>query len=238
MKISLIIPTFNQEKIIINSLKKLNSFIEKEKDNWEILFVNDGSTDKTLQILENFRPSFFKVISYNKNKGKGFALKKGVEVALGEYICFLDSDLPYSFNNLKEVLRELDNYDVSIGSRSLSTNNHENIKFLRRFIGKGSGIVSNAILRYNIRDTQCGLKAFRKNVAKDIFSHQTINGFYFDPEILYIAKKRGYTIKEVRAVVLKSHQIESSSVNIFSDSIKCFLDLLKIKLNDRKGKYG
>lgn len=239
MKISLIIPTYNNGNIIQRTLEKLNSFIKKEKQEWEVLIVNDGSTDNTLELLKNYQPKFHKTISYFKNKGKGFAVKRGVEKASGKYISFLDSDLPYSFDNLKSVLLPLKDFDISIGSRTLfPNNNNENIEFLRRFIGKGSSFVSNAMLKYNIKDTQCGLKAFRKNVAKDIFSKQTIKGFYFDPEILYIAKKQGYTIKEVRAILLKTHQMQLSSVNVVGDSVKCFLDLLKIRLNDIRGKYG
>jgi len=139
---------------------------------------------------------------------------------------------------LKSILSQLKFFDVTIGSRSLHTDNHESIKILRRIVGRGSSMVSNALLRYNIRDTQCGLKAFKKNVAKDLFSKITIKGFYFDPEILYIARKRGYAIKEERVVVLKNHQSRISKVNVLKDSIRCFLDLLIIKLNDIRGKYG
>jgi len=238
MKISLIIPVYNEEKIIKSTLEKLHAFVKKEKDDLEILIINDGSTDNTLEIIEDFKPKFFKIISCKKNKGKGFAIKRGVKEAFGDYICFTDADLAYSFDNLKSILSQLKFFDVTIGSRSLHTDNHESIKILRRIVGRGSSMVSNALLRYNIRDTQCGLKAFKKNVAKDLFSKITIKGFYFDPEILYIARKRGYAIKEERVVVLKNHQSRISKVNVLKDSIRCFLDLLIIKLNDIRGKYG
>lgn len=237
MHISLIVPAYNEEKIIVKTLKKLEFFLKNEKDKWEILIINDGSTDNTLEILENYKPKFFKIVSYKKNKGKGFAIKKGVEEATKDYICFIDSDLAYSFDNLKILLSYLENFDVVIGSRNLETDNHKNISTLRRIFGKGFNILSNIILGYKIKDTQCGLKAFKKQAAKDLFSKQTLNGWGFDTEILYLAKKKKYKIKEVRAMVLKKYGAQESKINFLKDPIKMFLDLLKIRLNDICKKY-
>lgn len=237
MQISLIIPTYNEEKNILKTLKKLRLLLKNEKDKWEILIINDGSTDNTLEILKNYKPKFFKIISYKKNKGKGFAVKKGVKEATGDYICFIDSDLAYSFDNLKNLLSYLKDFGIVIGSRNLETDNHENISTLRRIFGKGFNILSNIILGYRIKDTQCGLKAFKKEVAKSLFSKQTLNGWGFDTEILYLAKKKNYKIKEARATVLKRYGAQDSKINFLTDPIKMFLDLLKIRLNDIRGKY-
>jgi len=237
MQISLIIPAYNEEKNILRMLKKLRLLLKNEKDKWEILIINDGSTDNTLGILKNYKPKFFKIISYKKNKGKGFAVKKGVKEATGDYICFIDSDLAYSFDNLKNLLSYLENFEVVIGSRNLETDNHENISTLRRIFGKGFNILSNIILGYRIKDTQCGLKAFKKEAAERLFSKQTLNGWGFDTEILYLAKKKNYKIKEVRAVVLERYGAQDSKINFLKDPIKMFLDLLKIRLNDICGKY-
>ncbi len=237
MQISLIIPAYNEEKNILRTLKKLKLFLKNEKDKWEILIINDGSTDNTLKILKNYKPKFFKIISYKKNKGKGFAVKKGVKQATGDYMCFTDSDLAYSFDNLKNLLSYLKDFDVVIGSRNLETDNHENISTLRRIFGKGFNILSNIILGYRIKDTQCGLKVFKKEAAKSLFSKQTLNGWGFDTEILYLAKKKKYKIKEARAMVLKRYGTQGSKINFLKDPIKMFLDLLKIRLNDICGKY-
>jgi len=237
MKISLIIPTYNEERIIKETVEKLDSFIKREKDDWEILIVNDGATDRTLEILEAFKPRFFKIISYNSNKGKGFAVKAGVNVASGDYICFIDSDLAYSFENLKEVASKLKKYDICIGARPLA-NNHGKAGFLREFIGQGFRIISFLILNYKLQDKQCGLKAFRKDVAKNLFSKQRINGFAFDSEILYLAKKNKYSIKEIPAFISQKHSYKISKINLLKDPLKMFIDLLKIRLNDFRGKYG
>jgi len=237
MKISLIIPVYNDENIIEKTLEKLRLFIKEDPDEWDVLIVNDGSTDGSLQILENYKSRFYKIVSYKKNKGKGFAVKKGVEHAVGDSICFTDSDLAYSFENLKKIVLLLDKYDIVIGSRSLSTDNHENISLSRRILGKGFNKFTRYILKYDFKDTQCGLKAFRRDVAKDIFSRQTLHGFSFDTEVLYIANKNNYTIKEAIAVVSKRHHEKNSRVSLIVDPTKMFLDLLKIRLNDRIGKY-
>ncbi len=237
MQISLMIPAYNEGKKIIRTLEKLQSFVENEKDDWEVLIINDGSTDNTLKILKNYQPQFFKIVSYNQNKGKGFAIKKGVKQATGDHICFIDSDLAYSFDNLKNLLSYLKDFDVVIGSRNLETDNHENISTLRRIFGKGFNILSNIILGYRIKDTQCGLKVFKKEAAKSLFSKQTLNEWSFDTELLYLAKKKKYRIKEVKAVVLQEYGTKDSKINFLKDPIKMFLDLLKIRLNDICGKY-
>jgi glycosyltransferase involved in cell wall biosynthesis len=231
------IPAYNDENLIIKTLEKLELFLKNEKDNWEVLIINDGSTDNTLEILENYKPRFFKIISYDQNKGKGFALKQGVKQATGDSICFIDSDLAYSFENLKNLLFHLKDFDVVIGSRNLHTDNHENISTLRRIFGKGFSILSNIILGYKIKDTQSGLKAFRKKAAKYLFSKQTLNGFSFDTEILYLSKKKKYKLKQVKAVVLQEYGTKDSKINFLKDPIVMFLDLLKIRLNDILGKY-
>ncbi len=236
-KISLIIPVYNEENLIEKTVKELDLFIKKQKEPWEIIFVDDGSTDNSLAILKNFKPKFFKIISYSKNQGKGFALKKGVFHASGDYIGFTDSDLAYSFENLKKVIKPLIDFDISIGSRSLSSDNHEKINQLRRVLGKGFNILTRILLGFKFKDTQCGLKAFKSKVAKDLFSKQTIKGFSFDTEILYLAKKKKYTLKETEAIVLKSHLNKKSKVNLLLDPLKMFLDLLKIRINDLIGKY-
>jgi glycosyltransferase involved in cell wall biosynthesis len=237
MKISLIIPVYNEEKIISKTLKKLKIFIESDDDDWEIILVNDGSSDKSLEILNSFKSDSIHILHYKKNKGKGFAIKKGVEKASGDYIGFIDSDLAYSFEDLRNLLSKLKFFEIVIGSRSIDTDNHENIKMSRRVLGRGFSILSNLILKYNIEDTQCGLKVFRKGAAKELFSKQKITGFSFDTEILYLANKKNYSLALEKVVVSKDHLTKNSKVNLLVDPLKMLRDLIKIKINDLFGKY-
>jgi len=236
MKTSLIIPVYNEEKVILKTLNKLILFLNNEKENWEIIIVNDGSTDKTLEIINNFKPNPFKIVSHTPNKGKGFAIKKGVEMATGDYIAFIDSDLAYSFENLKEALFYLKNFDIVRGSRD-TLKTRKNTPILRKILGRGFNLISRILLDPHLNDTQCGLKAFRKDVAKDLFSKQTIGGFSFDTEILYLAKKKNYLIKEIRVAISEDHLDKESKVNLILDPPKMFLDLIKIRINDLLGKY-
>lgn len=235
-KITIILPVYNEENILKETLKELEKFI-KNKKNWEVIFVDDGSKDRSLEILENYKPKFFKIISYSKNKGKGYAIKQGILEAKGEYIGFTDSDLAYSFENLERALRHLDDFDIVIGSRKLVEGYLKNLSLQRKIFGKGFSIIANLLLGHEIPDSQSGLKAFRNNVAEDIFEKQTLNGFSFDAEILYIARKKKYSVKQIPAYVSPNHKQKKSKVNLLMDPAKMFLDLIKIRKNSRLGKY-
>ncbi len=234
---SLIIPIYNEERIIKRTLETLREFLKKQKEEWEVILVNDGSTDKTLEILENFKPRFFKIISYPKNRGKGYAIKKGILEANGNFIGFIDADLAYSFENLKQAFKELKNANIVIGSRSLAKINNVRTNLLRKIYGRIFNIMSNLILQMNFKDTQCGLKVFRKEVAKEIFKMQRVENYGFDTEILFIAKKKNYRIKEIPAYLSPHHSYNKSKVNLILDPIKMFLSLIKIRINNFLGEY-
>jgi len=235
-KKSIILPIYNGEKIVKNTLKILYSFIKEERkkekqEDWEIIFVDDGSTDNTLNILLNFKPKFFKIISCKKNQGKGYAIKKGVMKASGEYIGFIDSDLAYPFENLKQAFNNLGEYDIVIGSRTLvHEKNKAKTTIIRRVFGKGFRILSNLLFSYHIPDTQCGLKVFKRRIAKYLFSKQKLKGFSFDTEILYLANKKNFKIKQIPAFLSKEHSYKKSTVNLIIDPIKMFFDIIKVRL--------
>lgn len=239
--ISIVIPAYNEEKKLSRTLKELKNFLEKRDDVKEIIFVNDGSTDNTEKILleESRKNSWLRVVSYPINKGKGFAIKKGMLSSVGDVVAFTDADLAYSFSNLEEALRESDNHDVVIGSRKLAGDKSVNRqKFFRKIAGKSYSFIINALLNHKIIDTQCGLKVFNRNAVKEIFTLQRINGFAFDTEILVIARFKGFKIKEIPAMLDKDHLNGRSSVNLLTDSVKMFVDVLKIKYNLARGAYG
>jgi len=237
MKRSLIIPIYNEEKIIGNTLKELNAFLEQEKNHWEILLVDDGSTDNTLKIIKSFKPRCFQIISYKKNKGKGYAIREGVKYSNWNYIYFIDSDLAYSLNHLFFMSEKLKDFDLVIGCRKFDSVKVENISLIRKLFGAGFNFLSRIILNLKFRDMQAWLKGFKKSVAKDLFKMQKINGWSFDVELIYLAKKRGYTIKEIPARVSPTHSYEVSQISLFKDSIKMFFSLIFIKINNLLGKY-
>lgn len=239
-KLSVILPCYNEESIIEKIIKELLDFSKNNKD-YEFIFVDDGSKDNTLDIIEKTlqksKNKFTKVSSYTPNKGKGYAIKEGVRNSQGDLICFIDSDLAYSLDHLERLRSELQKYDVVIGSRGLSKGNERNIKFSRILAGRVYNIFSRIILGLPYTDMQAGIKGYRKDVAKDLFSKQKLNDFAFDVEVIYLAKKKGYKIGEIPARVSEEHKNQISQVNLIRDSLKMFLDLIKIKLNDLTGKY-
>jgi len=232
MFLSIVIPVYNEEKRIHASLSKVVDYIKKKgfSEKTEIIVVNDGSLDNTVSIVNHFKKdyNFIKLVDYKNNKGKGCAVKKGVLSAKGNYILFMDADLSTPLEEIDKVIWPLNRgYDLSIGSRSLKNSNiiRHQPKY-RRIMGKLFNILVRLFLIKNIRDTQCGFKCFTKETAREIFSQIKINGFSFDVEILYLAQKKGYRIKEIP---VKWYNFPESKVGVFKDPIKMLIGIFKIR---------
>lgn len=232
--LSIIIPSYNEEKIISRTLTKIIDFLDKKDINYEIIVADDGSKDKTREIVKKFNNA--RLTKKRRNKGKGYSVKQGVMLAKGDYILFSDADLSTPIEELDKFMNIINKgYDIVIASRNLK----ESIipvkqPFFRRILGKTFPLLVNFIILPGFKDTQCGFKLFKKETAKKIFKKQTLNGFSFDVELLFIAKRYNYKIKE--APVTWSNALDSK-VNPINDSMRMFLDILKIRLNNIKGRY-
>lgn len=236
--ISLILPMYNEENTILNTLKQVINHLKSAEYDYEIIVIDDKSKDNSVNIVKNFNHQKLKLICKPKNEGKGSAIREGVKYTTKEYVGFMDADLPYSLNNINDLVKELEIYDIAIGSRAIEGSNIEaHPIWYRILLGKIFCRVRDLLIPLNIKDTQSGIKFFKKEVAKDIFNRQEINGFGFDTEILYIAKKKNYSIKEVPVHLLKEHSFKKSKLKPIRDSIKMFYDLILIKTNDLRGKY-
>ena len=237
-KISLILPMYNEEELIQRTLEKVIAYFEFMNYDFEILVIDDKSKDNSVSIVKNFNHPRLKLFCKLKNEGKGSAIKEGVKHSTKEYIGFMDADLPYSLEDTSDMINQLKNYDLVIGSRSVEGSTvGAHPLWYRRLLSKGFEIIRYLLINLRIKDTQSGIKFFKKEVAKDIFNRQEINGFGFDTEILYIAKKKNYSIKEVPVHLLKEHSFKKSKLKPIRDSIKMFYDLILIKTNDLRGKY-
>ncbi|MEG4107271.1 glycosyltransferase [Microcoleus sp. S13_C5] len=240
MKIAVILPVYNEANCIAQTFDIILEFSQKNHG-YNFIIVNDGSTDNTLPILDNKLKNFpthhIKLISYSNRQGKGYAVKKGSESVNADCICFMDGDLAYSLEHLEPLVEKLEEFDVVIGCRNLDRENFRNLTLLRKISGKIFNWISRKILNLPYRDMQAGLKGFNKIPAQEIFKNQTITGFSFDAELLFLAKKRGYTIGEIPAKVSQHHIYKTSQVNIFKDSLKMLLCLFKIRANSRAGYY-
>lgn len=233
--ISVIIPVYNEESRIWK-LSKIYRYLSKLDTNFEIIVIDDGSFDQTLKRLRNLNKKFrFSLISYKKNRGKGFAVKTGMLTAKGKYRLFIDIDLSTPIKELNNFLPYLKKHDVIIGSRkTLGAKLKRRQKFIRETLGKGFTTLSRLMLQLNISDFTCGFKCFSQKAADEIFKRQRIERWGFDSEVLFIAKRLGFSIKEVPVIWSNDPK---SKVRFPHDLFHSLTDLLKIRYHHFKKMY-
>jgi dolichyl-phosphate beta-glucosyltransferase len=227
MKISVIMPAYNEGKIIKENAIKVDDFLAKEYKDYELIIVDDGSKDNTLEIIEEIakKRKKIKVITYPFNRGKGAAVKAGVMAAAGDYILFTDSDLAYAPESLMDAASILQDFDIAIGSRYIC-GDRAKYKFKRKLISRIFIGYTNSMLGIKFSDIQAGIKGFKKEAAKDIFNKLTIFGFGFDAEVLALAKINKYSVGEFAVCV--SGQRKSSKVRVLKDSFKMFFNVISV----------
>jgi dolichyl-phosphate beta-glucosyltransferase len=231
----MIIPSYNDKKIIEPTLQKCIKYLSKNFDRYEIIVVDDGSKDGTDKVISKYFGKNVKLLKNEKNKGKGFSVKKGILAAKYPFVLFSDSDLATPIEEVKNLFNFIKEYDVVIASRNMKESDVKTKQcFFRHTIGKTFPKLVNLLVLKGIKDTQCGFKLFKTSKAKRIVSLQTFDRFSFDVEILFIAKKLGYKIKEVPVIWIDK---QGSTVNPIKDSIKMLIDLFRIKYNYFSGKY-
>ena len=235
--LSIVLPLFNEEArlpYLFNSIKK---FSINTKYDLEFIFVDDGSVDRSLFLVKNFKKENIKIINikiinYKNNKGKGYALKQGVLSSNKKWILTIDIDLSVSFEQLnywiKNKYLKKDN-NIFFGSRLLKKSNIIAKKY-RVFTGNIFNILLRLIINdkfLNIKDTQCGFKLYEKSLAKIIFKNIKENGYIHDVEILILIRKKKFRVYELP--VDWTHK-DGSKINIIKDSIKMLIDLFHLKL--------
>ncbi|MBG0788479.1 MAG: glycosyltransferase family 2 protein [Anaerolineaceae bacterium] len=232
----MIIPAHNEAKRLPPSLKEIHTFLSQQGFTFEVLVVENGSTDDTLAVAESFidKMPYLRVI-HEEQRGKGLAVRRGMLEATGEYRFFCDADLSMP---IEQVLRfippELADVEVAIGSREVAGARRIDEPEYRHLIGR----VFNTIVRWmvlpGLQDTQCGFKCFRGDIADKVFALQTLTGMSFDAEVLFVARKMGYRIQEVP---IDWTFDADSRVRLVQDSMRMAFDLLDIRLNAAKGIY-
>ncbi|MCM8822300.1 MAG: glycosyltransferase family 2 protein [Candidatus Omnitrophica bacterium] len=228
--LSVVIPAYNEEKTIQNTLGVIYDFFRKKGLNFEIIVVDDGSSDLTALKVNEIKKniSCINLVSYPENAGKGEAVRQGVMVSKGALILFSDADLSTPVSEIEKFLPFIhQGYDIVIGSRriknSLITRKQP---FHRRISGRIFQLLVRCVLKLPYSDTQCGFKLFKANIAKELFSSLVHKGFIFDVEIVYKANVAGYKIKETGVIWAND---PTTTVRFFKDSLKCFIDLVKIR---------
>lgn len=220
------------------TLERVCEYLSTKDFPYEIVVVDDGSTDNTLQITKSIanNNNHINVLSNERNSGKGYSVRRGMLSARGEYVFFTDADLSTPIEEIEKCLPYLVNgYDVVIGSRSMPGADiivHQ--PWYREKMGKIFNFMVNVVLLRGIVDTQCGFKGFKRDVAKKVFSRCRIDGFSFDVEALYLSRKFDYKIKELP---IRWENSTLSKVSPVKHSIQMFKDLLGIKMKDLQGYY-
>ena len=236
--LSVIIPAYNEEKRLPKTLREINDYLKKQNFKSEIIVVSDGSKDRTCEIVENFKSEIenLNLICEKINRGKGYAVKIGMLNAKGKYRLFTDADNSTPISEIEKFWPEFEKgADVVIASRDIRGAVLDPPQPLfRRFVGEVFKYLRKIIVGlWEIEDTQCGFKCFKGEVAEKIFPKAKIERFAFDPEILLIAKKMGFRIKEVP--VYWKNDLQSKVK--FKSMIKMLIDLFKIRFNLLKGEY-
>lgn len=238
--LSIVIPAYNEETRLPPTLDSILAYVREKSLAWiEIIVVNDGSYDGTAALVQTYsrREPVVKLLCNSENRGKGYAVRKGMLAARGDWILISDADLSSPIAELDKLLAAAQerNAFVAIGSRALNRSlveTHQNA--FREYAGRFFNLVVRLVAGLPFRDTQCGFKLYRSEAARQIFSRQRLDGFSFDVEDLVIARICGFKAVEVP---VRWSNVRDSKVRM-KDGLKSFLDVLRIRYYERAGKYG
>jgi glycosyltransferase involved in cell wall biosynthesis len=234
--ISIIIPAFNEEKRLGQSLQEVAGYCDTLPYPVELIVVDDGSDDRTVEIVkEQMQECDYLRLHSSPHGGKGHACKQGVKVARGQWLLLCDADLAVPIRAIASFEPLLaSGAEIVIASREVAGAERVGEPEHRHFMGRIFNWVVRALAVRGIADTQCGFKCFRKNVAQELIERQTIAGWGFDVELLLIARRRGYKIEEVP---ITWYYGEQSKINPLQDSIRMFREVLQIRINAWRGRY-
>lgn len=238
-ELSIIIPAYNEEKRLPASLERILAYLDKRPTRAEIIVVNDGSADGTAGVVQQFQQRYpeLRLLSNERNRGKGFSVRTGMLEARGELALFTDADLSTPIDEVDKLLAAIreQGYDGAIGSRALDRSLIEVHESRFREL---AGVIFNRLVRLitgmPFADTQCGFKAFQREKGRIVFEQQRTEGFGFDPEILFLARRHGLKVAEIP---VHWKYDAATKVRMVSDSLGMFAELVAIRCNAWMGRY-
>ena len=234
MKISVCIPMYNENRVIEQTAKTLSTYMQAHFDDYEILFCSDGSHDGCDETVRALELPNVRVIAYQPNRGKGYAVRTAMLEATGDIRMFTDADLAYGTDVIEAVAKAFEanpGAELVIGSRNLQKDGYEGYTFIRRLASKIYIRVLCIAGGFQLSDSQCGCKAFSANAAKTIFPRCEVNGFAFDFEAILWAVKHQYKIVEIPVRVINHGE---SKVHVISDTFRMLKDLRRMKKRIKK----
>ncbi|MEA3459498.1 MAG: dolichyl-phosphate beta-glucosyltransferase [Chloroflexota bacterium] len=245
--LSIVIPAYNEEYRLPRTLEKITSYLEAQDYRFEVIIVDDGSEDGTVRVVEDFMATHPDLhLIRNAHRGKGYAVRTGMLGAQGKYVLFSDADLATPIEEVEKLLSFLEaGYDIAIGSREGVGARRYGEPGYRHLMGRVFNLLVRLIVLRGFRDTQCGFKCFRREVARDLFHRVKLYGAEagqvrggavtgFDVEILLLARKAGYSVMEVP---VEWYYGANARVNLLRAPLRMFKDILKVRLNDWRGVY-
>jgi dolichyl-phosphate beta-glucosyltransferase len=235
--LSVVIPAYNEAERLPETLALVRDYVEQQDFETEVLVVDDGSTDSTVERVEEMMHRFpqLKLIKNEKNKGKGGVVRQGMLAAAGEYRLFMDADHSTAITEFDKFRPLLGKFDVIIGSRYLEKGSIKVKQPLkRRIISRMGNLLIQSLLLPGIVDTRCGFKCFTAKSAEEVFQYETVNGWAFDDEVLTITRERGFSIKEVP---VDWYDAKESKLRAAHAAAKSYQDLKVINRRRKQGAY-
>ncbi|MHB1325562.1 MAG: dolichyl-phosphate beta-glucosyltransferase [Thermoleophilia bacterium] len=235
LDLSVVVPVYNEEERIINTITLLEAYLSGQGMSYEVIISDDGSHDDSPTLVREHSAAAgsVRLIRERQNNGKGAAVRRGILAARGDLIVFTDADLSYPVETIGLCIEALASHDVAVGSRNLPGSDIEiRPPLLRRLAGPVFKAVVRGLVIRGFSDTQCGFKGFRAQAAHDIFSNCSINGFSFDVEVLALARLFGYSITELPVRLLVDSS--DSKINLTSDPLRMIGELLEIRRRVRE----
>ncbi|HVH87152.1 MAG TPA: dolichyl-phosphate beta-glucosyltransferase [Terriglobales bacterium] len=236
---SIIVPAFNEAERIAASLQHILDYIAESQWSAEIIVVNDGSSDNTAAVVQEFSRSnpMIRMLENPGNRGKGYSVRNGMMNSSGQILLFTDADLSSPIEEAEKLFAVIErgDADVAIGSRYLQSELQTRKQPLhRRMMGRAFNLALKTILGLSYVDTQCGFKAFSRKAVSTIFPHMKIQRWGFDPEILFLARRYGVRVAEVPVSWAHDHR---SKISPLRDGTRMLTELMRIRLNSIGGKY-
>ena len=234
--LSIIIPAHNEERRLPRTLEQVLAFLGQENYAAEVLIVENGSTDRTFEIAKGYADKHGNVdVVHTSESGKGLAVRLGMLAARGEYRFMCDADLSMPIEQVRRFLPPaLTDFDVAIGSREMGGARRFDEPAHRHLGGRLINVIIRSLILPTLQDTQCGFKCFRAPIAEDLFRRQTMDGWSFDIELLFVAYRRGYQVVEIP---IDWYYRRESKVSAVRDAFRMIGDILRIRANARRGMY-
>ena len=237
-EMSVVIPAFNEERQIEKTVGAIVDYMRTRRGRYEIIVSDDGSIDATADIIEGLEPKALpvKLLRTERNRGKGDAVRRGIEASVGELVLVTDADLATPIEEMEALVERIRaGADIAIGSRGLRDSQLIVRQPRRReLLGRFFNLLVQLTMLPGIFDTQCGFKLFRGPVARRLFAHSVVDGFAFDVEVLGLAARAAYSIAEVP---VRWYHMDHSKVSLGRDGLSMFLDMMKVAYRLRTGWY-